>query len=71
MRDDLPDRIEFDPAVMLGKPVIRGTRVTVEILVEKVGGGRGIEEVLSDYPFLEPEDVEAALEYHQSRFGSS
>jgi uncharacterized protein (DUF433 family) len=59
----LLERIELDPEVMLGKPVIRGTRITVEIILEKIAAGCPIEEVLADYPRLTRDDVLAALAY--------
>lgn len=60
MNRHLLDRIRVDPEVMLGKPVIRGTRITVEILAEKLANGASVEEILADYPDLEREDVLAA-----------
>ena len=57
---ELLDRIEIHPEVMLGKPVVRGTRITVEILLEKLAAGASIEEILADYPDLERDDVLAA-----------
>ena len=63
MFDELLGRVEINPAVMLGKPVIRGTRLTVEIILEKLAAGRTLEEVREDYPFLAREDVLAALAY--------
>ncbi len=56
-------RIVLDPKVMLGKPVIKGTRLTVEMIVEKVAYGATIDELLRDFPFLKPEDIRAALLY--------
>ncbi len=56
-------RIEINPKVMLGKPVIRGTRIPVEIVVRKLAEGASIDEVLGDYPKLTEEDVRAALAY--------
>lgn len=67
---ELLDRIEIAPEVMLGKPVIRGTRITVEILLEKLAAGVGIEEILTDYPSLEREDVLAALAYARQAVGT-
>jgi uncharacterized protein (DUF433 family) len=61
MPDNLLERIDIDPQVMLGKPVIRGTRITVEILREKLAAGNSIEEILADYPRLTREDVLAAI----------
>jgi uncharacterized protein (DUF433 family) len=57
------DRITQDPAVMGGKPCIRGMRVTVGMVVGQIGAGRSIEEVLADYPYLEREDILQALRY--------
>jgi uncharacterized protein (DUF433 family) len=57
------DRITLDPAVMGGKPCIRGLRVTVGMIVGQIGAGLSIEEVLKDYPYLEREDVLQALRY--------
>jgi uncharacterized protein (DUF433 family) len=46
------DRIAIDPAVMLGKPVIRGTRITVELVLRKLGEGASVQELLEAYPHL-------------------
>jgi uncharacterized protein (DUF433 family) len=56
-------RIEIDPAVMLGKPVIRGTRIPVELLLRKLAEGATIEDLLDAYPRLTAEDVRGALAY--------
>ncbi len=56
-------RIEINPSVMLGKPVIRGTRIPVELLLRKLAEGAAIEELLDAYPGLTAEDVRAALAY--------
>jgi uncharacterized protein (DUF433 family) len=56
-------RVVLDPSVMLGKPVIKGTRMTVELIVEKVAAGESIAQLLEDYPFLQEEDIRAALLY--------
>jgi len=55
------DRIVSEPGIMLGKPVIRGTRVPVELLVRKLGEGASVEEMLDAYPNLQPEDILVAL----------
>lgn len=60
---ELLERIEIDPDVMLGKPVIRGTRITVEILLEKLAAGIDVDQILTDYPPLQRDDVLAALAY--------
>ena len=55
------DRITMDPAVMGGKPCIRGMRVTVGTVVGLMASGKAIEEVLAAYPYIEREDVLQAL----------
>jgi len=57
------ERIVADPNIMLGKPVIKGTRITVELLLSKLGDGADIDGILSAYPHLKREDVMAALSY--------
>ncbi len=57
------DRITFDPNVMGGKPCIRGTRVTVGTIVGLIASGSTAAEILADYPYLEAEDIPAALSY--------
>ena len=56
-------RIEINPQVMMGKPVIRGTRLTVELILNKLAEGATESELLEDYPHLTPEDVRAAIAY--------
>ncbi|WJK41518.1 DUF433 domain-containing protein [Solwaraspora sp. WMMA2056] len=56
-------RITIDPARMGGLPCIRDTRLTVTAVLGQLAAGRSVEEVLDDYPYLEPADVLAALEY--------
>jgi uncharacterized protein (DUF433 family) len=57
------DRITQEPGVMGGKACIRGMRVTVGMIVGQIGSGRSIEELLSEYPYLEREDIFQALRY--------
>lgn len=57
------DRITVDPAVMGGKPCIRGMRVTVGNIVGQIGAGCSVDQVLADYPYLERDDVMQALRY--------
>lgn len=57
------DRIELNPEVMLGKAVIRGTRIPVELIVRKLGEGLGEAEILDAYPRLTRDDIQAALIY--------
>lgn len=56
------DRIETNPRIMLGEPVIRGTRVTMEIILRKFGEGASEAEILDAYPQITPEDLRAALQ---------
>lgn len=55
--------IQSDPAVMMGKPVIAGTRITVEFILEKLSAGETIEQILEAHPRLTRESVLAALAY--------
>jgi uncharacterized protein (DUF433 family) len=57
------DRITQNPAVMGGKPCIRGMRVTVGMIVGQVAAGHTIEELLAGYPYLEHDDIIEALRY--------
>ena len=57
------DRITQEPGVMGGKPCIRCMRVTVGMIVGQIGEGHTIDELLSDYPYLEREDILQALQY--------
>ena len=57
------ERIEINPKVMLGKPVIKGTRLTVELILRKLGAGLSVQQVLEDFPRLTHEDVRAALAF--------
>jgi uncharacterized protein (DUF433 family) len=57
------ERITVDPNRMRGLPCIRDTRVTVSAVLGQLAAGAGIDELLADYPYLEREDVLAALEY--------
>ncbi len=70
MREELLERIEIDPDVMLGKPVIRGTRITVEIILEKIAAGCPIEEVVEEYRRLSRDDVLAAVAYARQAIGT-
>jgi uncharacterized protein (DUF433 family) len=59
----LMNRIEINPAVMLGKPVIRGTRIPVELILRKLADGMTETDLLDAYPRLTREDIQAALAY--------
>jgi uncharacterized protein (DUF433 family) len=55
--------IESNPNVMMGKPVIAGTRITVELILEKLGAGETAEQILAAHPRLTPEAIQAALAF--------
>ena len=57
------DRITFDPKIMGGRACIRGMRIPVSIIIGQIAHGATVEEILADYPDLEPEDIQQALEY--------
>ena len=59
----MTDRIEINPNVMMGKPVIRGTRIPVELILRKLSEGATEAELLDGYPRLTPVDIRAALAY--------
>ena len=54
------ERIEINPDIMFGKPVIKGTRITVEQILRKLAGGMTVEEIIADHPHLKREDILAA-----------
>ena len=56
-------RVAVDPQVMVGKPVIRGTRIPVELIVRMLAQGRSEADILREYPRLQPEDIRVALAY--------
>jgi len=65
--EKLLKRIVINPKIMLGKPVIKGTRLTAEIIVQKIAFGETIESIRKDYPFLTEDDIRAALLYAAKR----
>ena len=54
------ERIEIDPSIMDGKPVVRGTRIPVELVLRKLGAGISTEAILADHPRLTLDDIRAA-----------
>jgi uncharacterized protein (DUF433 family) len=56
-------RITADPGVMMGKPCVKGTRITVELILRKLGAGRSIADVLEAYPQLTEDDLRAVLTF--------
>lgn len=57
------DRITVDPKIMLGKPIIKGTRTTVQAILQKLAEGYTADELLEVHPTLKKEDILAALAY--------
>jgi len=57
------ERISIDPAIMMGKPVIRGTRITVELILRKLSEGASEDQLLDDYPHITREDIRSAVAY--------
>ena len=60
------DRITSDHQIMLGKPVIRGTWITVEFLLNKLSQGANVQDLLQMYPHLEDDDIWAAIAYFEN-----
>lgn len=63
MQQIIENRIVIDPQIMVGKPVIKGTRIPVELIVRMIAQGIPEQEILEEYPRLEKEDIRAALTY--------
>jgi uncharacterized protein (DUF433 family) len=64
------DTIEIDPHICNGKPVFRGTRITVQTVLEFLGAGDSIEDVLLQYPALQRKDILAGLQYSSRLMGN-
>lgn len=60
---DVLQRITADPEIFSGKPIIRGMRISVELILSLLAQGETIEDILGDYPDLEPEDIRACVAY--------
>lgn len=63
MDEEILKRIEINPKIMGGKPVIKGTRVTVVAILKRLAEGLEIKEILEEYPYLKKEDILAAVAY--------
>ncbi len=64
---DYRDRITIDPCVRSGKPCVRGTRITVSDVLDYLGGGMTVAEILTDFPDLCAEDIQACLSFAADR----
>jgi len=62
----MKNRIEINPAVLGGKPVIKGTRIPVYLILDLIAAGKTINDILKEYPALTEKDVVAAIEYASS-----
>lgn len=58
-----PQRIESNPNIMMGKPVVAGTRITVELILEKLAAGETIDQILAAHPRLTKAGIQAAIEF--------
>ena len=63
MEQKLSDRIVVDPEIMVGKPIIKGTRIPVDLIIRQLAQSIKVKDILADYPQLSEEDVKAALLY--------
>ena len=63
MNQTLLNRIEINPRIMVGKPVVKGTRIPVELILKMLSQGMSIKEILEEYPHLTKEDIQACLAY--------
>jgi uncharacterized protein (DUF433 family) len=62
-QNDVLGRITVNPAIFGGKPIVRGMRISVELVLSLLAQGAAADEILDDYPDLEPEDIRACLAY--------
>ena len=69
MTDDTSSLITSDPEILGGKPVIAGTRISVQLILEKLGAGWSIQDLLEDYPHLTRDQIIAAIAYAASVMG--
>ena len=61
--------IQSDPSIMMGKPVVAGTRITVELILEKLAAGETVEQLLEAHPRLTSEGIQAALDFDAEMLG--
>lgn len=66
----MSERIVIDPDICNGKPVVRGTRITVQTILEFLAAGDSVQDVLEEYPGLSREDVQACLDYASRLMGN-
>ena len=61
------DRIQINPKICLGQPVVRGTRITISVILRLLASGQSVEDVIELYPELEVADVQEAMKYTQRK----
>lgn len=64
----MPKRIVRNPSVLGGRPVLEGTRISVDLILRMVAGGMTVEEIAAQYPHVTKDDIQTALEYAAQRF---
>ena len=69
METNYKDKIESNPDIMLGKPVIKGTRITVELILKRLSEGASMDEILEGYPNITKDDILACLSYSADVIG--
>lgn len=67
----MEERIVIDPNICNGRPVVRGTRITAQTILEFLGAGDSIDDVLEEYPSLSREDILACIQYSSRLMGNS
>ncbi|MDO9453746.1 MAG: DUF433 domain-containing protein [Stagnimonas sp.] len=65
---DWRDHVTVNPDILVGKPIIKGTRISVELLLDRLGDGWSMEEILESYPHIKREDVQAAVKFATELF---
>ena len=69
METNYKDKIKSNPDIMLGKPVIKGTRITVELILKRLSEGASMDEILEGYPNISKDDILACLSYSADVIG--
>lgn len=64
----MPKKIIRNPAILGGRPVLEGTRISVDLILRMVAGGMTVDEIAAQYPHVNKDDIQAALEYAAERF---
>ena len=59
------DRIEINPKILGGKPIIKGTRIPIYVILRMLRGGAGFDQIIQEYPKISVEDIKAALDYSE------